>query len=244
MSENYALVRRHPLGGFAAVDVVGGEVPEVSESAPSFENINKAYMSKSATPRIEIDPECLAHLNTGDSEPVSKRPLKYKKEVPEEVKNHVLSDAGRQLAEEEADLMLALTGAVGKQFSEHLTPDADRRDGIPSQEEMEAAVREEMVEIFIQKYAAKEVADLKLAEAKDTDPFTRESMKDSYGADVEVFWSSAAMAPHLWVNIEGGGTVSELTKVGEGTSHLSLNQAKWLRTKLNQWINDAEAEES
>ena len=60
-------------------------------------------------------------------------------------------------------------------------------------------------------------------------------MRDDYRAKVNIDHSSAAKGPCLWLRIEGGDITDN-----EAASHLTLAQARLLRTGLDAAIEEAE----
>jgi len=72
---------------------------------------------------------------------------------------------------------------------------------------------------------------------------------DSYGATVTVRESSAALAPHVWVFVEGGTTAAEPGTPGipegrknDGSAHLNVEQATRLRDALDAFIRERGAD--
>jgi hypothetical protein len=62
-----------------------------------------------------------------------------------------------------------------------------------------------------------------------------EPFKCSYGSEVAVYESSAATGPHIWLKVHCDTKVLSRQKEGEGTAHLTLEQACRLRDQLN-WL--------
>jgi hypothetical protein len=70
---------------------------------------------------------------------------------------------------------------------------------------------------------------------------TYDEFNDSYGAEVVVRESSAALAPHVWVFIEGGCTEpQDGSEKNHGAAHLTVEQATQVRDALNEFISAAE----
>ncbi|GAA4924549.1 hypothetical protein [Nesterenkonia rhizosphaerae] len=67
----------------------------------------------------------------------------------------------------------------------------------------------------------------------------RDAISDSNGGKVEVSLSSAAVESCMWIWSSGGG-VPATGGVNDGNIHLNVEQATWLRDKLNEFINGAE----
>ena len=68
---------------------------------------------------------------------------------------------------------------------------------------------------------------------------------DSYGAKVTVRESSAALEPHVWLFIEGGGTACKPGTPGipegrtnDGSAHLTVEQAACVRDALSAFIDE------
>lgn len=59
--------------------------------------------------------------------------------------------------------------------------------------------------------------------------------KDTYGAEVKVYQSSAAMYDAVWVSAIGGGV-----KGNDGVAHLNEAQARELIAALQLWLEDIE----
>lgn len=66
---------------------------------------------------------------------------------------------------------------------------------------------------------------------------TYDEFRDSYGAAVTIRQSSAASGPHVWLFIEGGGTVSP-DRPNEGSAHLDVEQARRVRDALDTFITE------
>jgi hypothetical protein len=64
---------------------------------------------------------------------------------------------------------------------------------------------------------------------------TYDRFSDSYGASVTIRQSSAASGPHVWLFIEGGGTVSP-SHPNDGSAHLDVEQARRVRDALDTFI--------
>lgn len=68
------------------------------------------------------------------------------------------------------------------------------------------------------------------------EPFT-----DSYGAEIEVYESSSAEAPHVWLNIvgpTGDGRSNASNPPGTATAHLSEDEARALIARLQTWLDE------
>lgn len=63
--------------------------------------------------------------------------------------------------------------------------------------------------------------------------------KDSYGGDVIVQESSAAMGPHVWVWTAGGG-IPASGGTNDGSAHLNAEQATILRDALTEFLEGIE----
>lgn len=61
-----------------------------------------------------------------------------------------------------------------------------------------------------------------------------EPFKCRYGSEVRVYESSAASHPCIWLNVQGDAAAMDL-KPGEGTAHLTIEQAQLLRDQLD-WL--------
>lgn len=59
----------------------------------------------------------------------------------------------------------------------------------------------------------------------------------AYGSEVKVYESSAASGPHIWLNVQTDVGVLTQQKPGEGTAHLTLEQAELLRDQLSHLIS-------
>ena len=64
---------------------------------------------------------------------------------------------------------------------------------------------------------------------------TYDHLSDSYGASVTIRQSSAASGPHVWLFIEGGGTISP-SHPNDGSAHLDVEQARRVRDALDTFI--------
>ena len=62
-------------------------------------------------------------------------------------------------------------------------------------------------------------------------------MECSYGTGIEVYESSAASAPHVWLKLETGKSMGKQSP-GEGTAHLNARQAKMLVERLQTWLDE------
>lgn len=59
----------------------------------------------------------------------------------------------------------------------------------------------------------------------------------AYGSEVKVYESSAASGPHIWLNVQTDVGALTQQKPGEGTAHLTLEQAELLRDQLSHLIS-------
>jgi hypothetical protein len=78
-----------------------------------------------------------------------------------------------------------------------------------------------------------------------------EPVSASYGAEINVYESSAAEGPHIWINIAADCHLEEPPRdhpsvpygiaTGSAAAHLSMEQAHELRDKLDAAIRHSEA---
>jgi hypothetical protein len=59
-------------------------------------------------------------------------------------------------------------------------------------------------------------------------------LRCSYGTTIEVYDSSAAESPHVWLKLEAGNRLP--FDAGQGVAHLSEEQARDLRDRLDLWL--------
>lgn len=60
----------------------------------------------------------------------------------------------------------------------------------------------------------------------------------TYGSRVSVYESSSANGPHVWLNIECDPNILSKLKEGEGTAHLSADQAREVIARLQAWLDE------
>jgi hypothetical protein len=63
-----------------------------------------------------------------------------------------------------------------------------------------------------------------------------EPFKCTYGTEVEVYESSAAINPHVWLKLTQGGSLH--FEDGEGVAHLDEEQARALIARLQAWLDE------
>ena len=64
-------------------------------------------------------------------------------------------------------------------------------------------------------------------------------LTDSYGGTLEVYESSAACAPHVWLKIDCSKWLTTCKEEpGAAFAHLSLGQAHALCARLEKWISE------
>lgn len=60
----------------------------------------------------------------------------------------------------------------------------------------------------------------------------------TYGTKVEVYESSSAEGPHVWLNLECDMENLRSQKAGEGTAHLNEEQARAVIARLQTWLDE------
>lgn len=60
----------------------------------------------------------------------------------------------------------------------------------------------------------------------------------TYGSTIRVYESSAAMGPHVWLNVKCDGVSLHDQPEGEGTAHLNEEQARELIARLQAWVDE------
>ena len=60
----------------------------------------------------------------------------------------------------------------------------------------------------------------------------------TYGTKIEVYESSSASGPHLWLNLTCDPDVLTKQPAGEGTAHLTPKQARELIARLQCWLDE------
>jgi hypothetical protein len=68
-------------------------------------------------------------------------------------------------------------------------------------------------------------------------------MLDSYAQRIEVYESSSAEGPHVWLSLEGMpiGPPPHNRPVVRLAAHLNVDQAKAVIARLEAWLNDDDA---
>lgn len=65
----------------------------------------------------------------------------------------------------------------------------------------------------------------------------RDKINDAYHGAVEVYESSVASEPHMWIHTHGG-MLTAFGGTNEGYAHLNREQARELRNKLNEFLDE------
>ena len=65
-----------------------------------------------------------------------------------------------------------------------------------------------------------------------------EPFECSYGTQVRVYESSAAMAPHVWLALKVRPDMEQAHTVGEASAHLNRTQAIALVARLTAWLDE------
>lgn len=60
----------------------------------------------------------------------------------------------------------------------------------------------------------------------------------TYGTKIEVYESSSAIAPHVWLKLQQDSNVLGEANAGEAVAHLDVKQAKKLIARLQAWLDD------
>lgn len=68
-----------------------------------------------------------------------------------------------------------------------------------------------------------------------------EMITDAHGGTVEVYDSSAADAPHMWIHVYGGALAMHGAK-NDGYAHLNHQQVAQVRDKLNEFLGEHSGE--
>lgn len=64
-------------------------------------------------------------------------------------------------------------------------------------------------------------------------------MTDSYGSVLEVYESSSAEGPHVWLSVDSSSWENDQrAKRGSGTAHLNAAQARDLIARLQTWLDE------
>lgn len=65
-----------------------------------------------------------------------------------------------------------------------------------------------------------------------------EPMRCTYGTEIEVYESSSAEGPHVWLKLRCDPRVLSRQEAGEGTAHLNEAQARDLIARLETWLQE------
>jgi hypothetical protein len=65
-----------------------------------------------------------------------------------------------------------------------------------------------------------------------------EPFRDSYGAELNVYESSSAEGPHVWLKVACDPMVLRDQPPGVGTAHLNEEQARALIARLQTWLDE------
>lgn len=60
----------------------------------------------------------------------------------------------------------------------------------------------------------------------------------TYKSKIEVYESSAANGPHVWLSVRVDPAVLDMQEYGEGTAHLNERQARALIDRLQAWVDE------
>ncbi len=63
-------------------------------------------------------------------------------------------------------------------------------------------------------------------------------MRCTYRTEIEVYESSSASGPHVWLNVKCDPAVLSKQEPGEGTAHLNEKQARALIDRLQTWVDE------
>ena len=63
-------------------------------------------------------------------------------------------------------------------------------------------------------------------------------MHCTYNSEIEVYESSSANGPHVWLKVTVDPKILHTTARGEGTAHLNQKQAKALIDRLQTWVDE------
>lgn len=66
-------------------------------------------------------------------------------------------------------------------------------------------------------------------------------MRCTYRTRIQVYESSAASGPHLWLKLETDREMLGKQPQGEGTAHLNPKQARMLIDRLQTWLDEIPA---
>jgi hypothetical protein len=60
----------------------------------------------------------------------------------------------------------------------------------------------------------------------------------TYGSQVEVYESSSAEGPHVWIKVQVDPRVLTRQPYGEGVAHLNEEQARAVIARLQAWLDE------
>ena len=62
--------------------------------------------------------------------------------------------------------------------------------------------------------------------------------RDTYGSEIEVYESSAAEGPHVWLKVDASRWITSPEDFAVGTAHLNEDQARALVERLQAWLDE------